>query len=69
MDATTITMTFQKEIFHKDRDTVELIVSYLKFRLCLTTVSNIMLNIVNWCGGVACDWCGSLDIVLTIGIK
>ena len=36
--------------------------SRLTFRLCLTTVSNIM--IVRWCSGVTCNWCVSMDIVV-----
>ena len=41
--------------------------SCLKFRFCLTTVSNIMI-IVNWCSGVACNWCVWLDNGLILAL-
>ena len=35
----------------------------LKFRFCITTVSNIMIT---WCSGIARDWCASL--IMTVHI-
>ncbi len=40
--------------------------SCLKFRFCVTTVSNI---IVKWCSGIACDWCASLDISSILALR
>ena len=45
-------------------------ISCLKFRFCITTVSNIMIIIiVKWCSGIACDWCASLDISSILALR
>ena len=47
-----------------------IIVLCLKFRFCITTVSNIMvIIIVKWCSGIAYDWSASLYISYILALK
>ena len=48
----------------QDGDTDEFIIfRALKCRFCVPTMSNIMIILyVEWCDGIACDWCATLDI-------